>query len=280
MTSLRLQAAAKVNFRLDVLRKRPDGYHDLRMLMQRISLFDELTLRLLPEPVIRVSSDSAALPADDGNIAWRAAAALLPRAGREVGVAIDIVKRIPVAAGLGGGSSDAAAVLMGLNELLALGLGREELMAIGLQLGADVPFFIFGKPALAEGVGERLTAVAGLPPLQLVVVNPGIPVATAWVYQNLGLTTEKTAAKIPSLYKTAAELCTVLANDLEAVTLGRFPVIGEIKERLLAAGALGALMSGSGPSVFGVFANQEQAAAVAGQLAGESGWFAAAVTTI
>jgi 4-diphosphocytidyl-2-C-methyl-D-erythritol kinase len=277
---LTLKAPAKVNFRLDVLRKRPDGYHDLRMLMQRISLYDDVAITAVATPGIRVITDSADVPADSGNIAWRAADALLRRAGCDAGLEIRISKRIPVAAGLGGGSSDAAAVLMGVNELLALGFSPEELMAIGLQLGADVPFFIFGKAAIAEGIGEQLTEVSGLPQLPLVIVNPGISVATAWVYQNLRLTTEKVAAKIPLLYESAADLCGILSNDLEAVTISRFPVISEIKERLLALGAVGALMSGSGSSVFAVFADEERAAAAAGQLARSSGWFTAAVFTI
>ncbi len=275
-----LQAPAKVNFRLDVLRRRPDGYHELRMLMQRISLYDEIEIKVVATPGIRVITNSAVVPDGSANIAWRAADALLRRSGSAAGVQISITKRIPVAAGLGGGSSDAAATLTGLNALLALGFTTEELMTIGLQLGADVPFFIFGKTAIAEGIGEKLTAVPDLPLLPLVIVNPGIHVATAWVYQNLQLTTEKVAVKIPVLYKSAAELCGILSNDLEAVTISRFPVIREIKEQLMAVGAVGSLMSGSGPSVFAVFDNEKTAAAAAGHLARTKGWFTAAVSTI
>jgi 4-diphosphocytidyl-2-C-methyl-D-erythritol kinase len=275
-----LKAPAKVNFRLDVLRRRPDGYHDLRMLMQRISLYDDIEIKTVATPGITVITNSAAVPDGPENIAWRAAEALLERSGCNTGIQIRISKRIPVAAGLGGGSSDAAATLMGMNELLGLGFTTEELMATGLQLGADVPFFIFGKTAIAEGIGEKLTEVPGLPQLPLVVVNPGIHVSTAWVYQNLQLTTEKVAAKIPVLYESAAELCGILANDLEAVTISRFPVIREIKEELLAAGAVGALMSGSGSSVFAVFDNEKAASVAAGSLARTRGWFTAAVSTI
>lgn len=277
---LTLQAPAKVNFRLDVLKRRPDGYHDLRMLMQRISLYDEITLKIVPAPGVRVMTDSADVPDGPDNIAWRAATALLQRAGCDAGIAISITKRIPVAAGLGGGSSNAASTLLGLNELLGLGFTTEELMATGRQLGADVPFFIFGKAAIAEGVGEKLTELSALPQLPLVVVNPGFPVATAWVYQNLGLTIEKVAAKISLLYESAADLCGILSNDLEAVTISRFPVIREIKDQLMVAGALGSLMSGSGPSVFAVFDDAETAAAAAEQLARTRGWFTAAVSTI
>ena len=207
------------------------------MLMQRISLYDEVAIKVTAAPGIRVLTDSAEVPDDSGNIAWRAAAALLQRAGCDAGIDISITKRIPVAAGLGGGSSNAASTLLGLNELLGLGFTAEELMTTGRQLGADVPFFIFGKAAIAEGVGEKLTELSALPQLPLVIVNPGIHVATAWVYQNLGLTIEKVAAKIPLLYESAADLCGILSNDLEAVTISRFPVIREIKDQLMAAGA-------------------------------------------
>lgn len=277
---LTLKSPAKVNFRLDVLKRRPDGYHELRMLMQQISLYDEVAIKVTATPGVRVTTDSAAVPAGAGNIAWQAAVALLQRANCDAGVEINITKRIPLAAGLGGGSSNAAATLLGLNELLGLGFTREELLTTGLQLGADVPFFIFGKAAIAEGIGERLTEMPGLPQMPLVIVNPGIHVATAWVYQNLMLTTEKVAAKLPVLYKSAVDLCGILSNDLEAVTISRVPVISEIKQQLTAAGAVGALMSGSGPSVFGVFADERTASVAAEQLAETRGWFTAAVSTI
>lgn len=280
MSSLTLQAPAKVNFRLDVLRRRPDGYHELRMLMQQISLFDDVAIKTTATPGVRVATNTPAAPDGVANIAWRAATLLLQRAGCDSGIDITITKRIPVAAGLGGGSSNAAATLLGVNKLLSLGFSTDELMAIGLELGADVPFFIFGKPAIAEGIGEKLTAISGLPKLPIVIVNPGIPVATAWVYQNLGLTIEKVAAKIPLLYGSAADLCGILSNDLEAVTISRFPVIREIKEQLVAAGAAGALMSGSGSSVFALFTDPGKAAAAAAQLARNNGWFTAAVATI
>jgi 4-diphosphocytidyl-2-C-methyl-D-erythritol kinase len=277
---LTLKAPAKVNFRLDVLKRRPDGYHDLRMLMQQISLYDDVAIQETATPGIRVLTNSAEVPDNSGNIAWQAATVLLQRAGCDAGIDISITKRIPVAAGLGGGSSNAASTLLGLNELLGLGFTAEELMVTGRQLGADVPFFIFGKAAIAEGVGEKLTELSALPQLPLVVVNPGFPVATAWVYQNLGLTIEKVAAKIPLLYESAADLCGILSNDLEAVTISRFPVIREIKDQLMVAGALGSLMSGSGPSVFAVFDDAETAAVAAEQLARTRGWFTAAVSTI
>jgi len=280
MKTLHLKAPAKVNYRLDVLRRRPDGYHDLRMIMQRIDLCDDVVIAVTEAPGIRVTCGRRGVPDGPGNIAWRAADLLLKLTGREVGLDIAITKNIPVAAGLGGGSSDGATVLMGVNELLGLQLDDGRLMEIGVKLGADVPFFIFKKTALAEGIGERLTPIAEIPSLWLAIVNPNIHVSTAWVYQNLQLTTGKDTHIMPRFYGSAAEVCAILANDLETVTVKRFPVIGEIKQRLLSAGASGALMSGSGPTVFGVFADEAGARRAAVELAKESGWFVTAVRTL
>jgi 4-diphosphocytidyl-2-C-methyl-D-erythritol kinase len=277
--TLRLKAPAKVNFRLDVLRRRPDGYHDLRMLMQRIGLWDDLEITLRDTPGISVRCDGSDLPEDESNLVWRAAASLLPRAPRQTGIEIRLTKHIPVAAGLGGGSSDAATTLRGLNSLLDLDLDDTELMRIGLKLGADVPFFIFAKPAIATGIGEQLAPVEQMPPIWLLLVNPRIAVSTAWAYQNLQLTTDKGADNIPVLYTSADDLCAILANDLEAVTLKKFPVIQEIKEQLMAAGAQGALMSGSGPTVFGIFTD-EVSAKRAARVLGNNNWFTAVVPTI
>ncbi|HEY6839153.1 MAG TPA: 4-(cytidine 5'-diphospho)-2-C-methyl-D-erythritol kinase, partial [Geobacteraceae bacterium] len=275
MKSLKLKAPAKVNFRLDVMGRRPNGYHDLRMIMQRIDLNDEITIALTETPGVRVTCGRKGVPDGPDNIAWRAADSLVKLSGRAVGIDIAITKNIPVAAGLGGGSSDAATVLMGVNDLLGLGLSREKLMEIGVTLGADVPFFIFERPALAEGIGECLTPLEGIPPVWLVLVNPNVHVSTAWVYQNLQLTTEKVGSTIPLFYRSTAEVCAVLSNDLETVTIPRFPVIREIKDRLLAAGAAGALMSGSGPTVFGVFAEEETARRACAAIKNEADWFAA-----
>ena len=280
MKTVSLKAPAKVNYRLDVLRRRPDGYHDLRMIMQRIDLCDEVVIAMVEKPGIRVACGRQGVPDGPGNIAWLAADALLQRCGRQTGIDISISKNIPVAAGLGGGSSDAAAVLMGVNELLDLKFSDEQLMEIGVKLGADVPFFIFKKCALAEGIGERLTPVAQIPAAWLVLVNPNIHVSTAWVYKNLQLTTGNVANIIPLLYKSIGDICALLANDLESVTIDKFPLIGEIKKQLLAAGACGSLMSGSGPTVFGLFENEERARQAAQELARESSWFVQAVRTL
>lgn len=259
MKKLILKAPAKVNYRLDVLNKRPDGYHELRMVMQRIDLCDEISITLCESAGITVSCDREDVPGGPKNIAWKAAEAMLASCGSQVGVDIFIRKNIPMAAGLGGGSSDAATVLMGLNELLGLKFSDEKLMEIGVKLGADVPFFVFKKTALAEGIGEKLTPVEGLPPVWLVLVNPNIHVSTAWVYQNLRLTNRKDGFTLPQFYNRVDDICALLSNDLESVTADRFPVIGEIKRKLLAGGARGVLMSGSGPTVFAVFDTEENA---------------------
>ncbi|RNC68343.1 MAG: 4-(cytidine 5'-diphospho)-2-C-methyl-D-erythritol kinase [Desulfuromonadales bacterium] len=280
MKTMKLKAPAKVNYRLDVLRRRPDGYHDLRMIMQRIDLCDDIEIALSDTPGVRVTCGREGVPDGPGNIAWRAADALLRLSGTQVGIDIAITKNIPVAAGLGGGSSDAATVLMGVNEMLGLGLSTERLMEIGVTLGADVPFFIFGKTALAEGIGEVLTALEEVPPAWLVIVNPNIHVSTAWVYQNLQLTGERNRVNIPRFFKDVSAVCTVLANDLEPVTVGKFSVVGEIKERLIERGAAGALMSGSGPTVFGLFEAEEGARRAAHDITEAGNWFVAVVKTL
>jgi len=278
--SLTLKAPAKVNYLLDVIRKRPDGYHDLRMIMQRVNLCDEITINLTDTPELSVTCGKKGVPDGPGNIAWKAARTMLDLAGTGQGANISMVKNIPVAAGLGGGSSDAATVLMGMNEILGLNLSDQRLMEIGLKLGADVPFFIFQKTALAEGVGEQLQAMPPMPKLWILLVNPRVHVSTAWVYQNLQLTTRQNEYNIPRFCGSIAEICEMLSNDLEAVTIRRFPVIQQIKERLISVGASGALMSGSGPTVFGVFADELAARKAAAALSVERGWFVTAVKTL
>ena len=280
MKKLQLKAPAKVNYLLDVLGKRADGYHDLRMIMQRVDLCDDIEISLSDRLGIRVVCGRAGVPDGPGNIAWRAADALVKLSGRQVGIDISITKKIPVAAGLGGGSSDAATVLMGVNELLELGLSDQRLMEIGVKLGADVPFFIFKKAALAEGIGDKLSALEKVPELWIVLVNPGIHVSTAWVYQNLQLTTKRDVAIVSRSYGSLDEVCAVLSNDLEPVTITRFPAVGELKQMLIAAGARGSLMSGSGSTVFGLFAEESQARRAADEIAKSRGWFSVAVRTV
>ncbi len=280
MNSISLRAPAKVNYLLDVIRKRPDNYHDLRMVMQRIAIYDEIVLSLSEMPGIRVNCGKDGVPDGPGNIAWKAADTLLQRIAVKPGIDISIAKNIPVAAGLGGGSSDAASVLMGLNDLLEMGLHDRELMDLGLGLGADVPFFIFKKTALAEGIGEILTPVEGLPPVWLVLVNPNIHVSTAWVYKSLQLTKEKDLAKLPKFNNRIEDICSLLSNDLENVTISSFPLIRDIKNLLLEKGARGALMSGSGPTVFGVFESEEKARHCHSEIAVNTEWYAVVTHTV
>lgn len=280
MKSLTLKAPAKVNYRLDVIRRRPDGYHDLRMVMQRVNLCDDITVTLTDTPGVTVTCGKTGVPDGPGNIAWKAANALLDLAGGNRGAAIEIAKNIPVAAGLGGGSSDAATVLMGMNELLGLGLSEQRLMEIGVTLGADVPFFIFKRTALAEGIGEQLSAMPEMPGVWVLLVNPGVAVSTAWVYRNLQLTNREALARLPQSYRGIEDICSILSNDLEAVTIPAFPVIADIKETMLREGAAGAMMSGSGPTVFGLFRDRESAERASALLTETSGWFAAVVETI
>jgi 4-diphosphocytidyl-2-C-methyl-D-erythritol kinase len=280
LKKLILKAPAKVNYRLEVLRKRPDGYHDLRMIMQRIDLCDDIEIKLENSSGIHVDCDSAVVMGGRDNIAWLAADSMLSSSGRNSGVRISIKKRIPVAAGLGGGSSDAATVLMGMNDLLGLGFSDEKLMEIGVKLGADVPFFIFKKTALAEGIGEKLSVVEGLPPVWLVLVNPNIHVSTAWVYQNLTLTNRSDDYKLPKFSNKVDDICSILKNDLESVTISRFPVISKIKGILLDHGANGVLMSGSGPTVFSVFDSEDGARRCRDEIDKFEGWASFLVRTL
>lgn len=271
--SVKIIAPAKVNFILRVVGKRPDGYHDLFSVMQALELGDVVTMTKTGGG-IEVTCDHPDVPAGPGNIAYRAAETLLEEAGAAGGVGIRIEKAIPVAAGLGGGSSDAAAVLRGVDLLYGLDVARERMAEIALSLGADVPFFLSWPCALAEGVGERLT---GLPPTEetwLVLVKPGFGVSTGWVYSrlNLGLTNTRNSITLPPFEGrplSAGLVASCLRNDLERVTVARYPRIKEIKERLMDTGALGALMSGSGPTVFGVYAGREEAERSVSLLDGE-----------
>lgn len=280
MPTLNLKAPAKVNYLLDVIRRRPDGYHELRMIMQRVNLCDDITLTLTESPGITVTCSKKGVPDGPGNIAWKAARVMLDLSGTNRGASIDITKNIPVAAGLGGGSSDAASVLIGMNQLLGLELSDQRLMEIGVTLGADVPFFIFAKTALAEGIGEELRAMPEMPKAWILLVNPGVHVSTAWVYQNLRLTNEKVLAKVPEFFRTVEDVAALFSNDLESVTIPTFPVIDEIKGRMLQLGAVGSMMSGSGPTVFGLFHTQHEAENACSEIARGTEWFTAVAETL
>lgn len=259
MKTLIVDAPAKVNLCLHVLGRRLDGLHELAMAMQRIDLADRIEISLEDGSGVEVFCDGLDLGGGE-NIAGSAARSFLAESHILVRVVIRIDKRIPVAAGLGGGSSDAAAVLSGLNRLCGYPISPSRLMELAADLGADVPFFLFERPAWATGTGTRLETLPPLPEVCYLLLNPGFAVSTDWVYRSLRLTKGGELASLPRFsVATADELVGVLHNDLERVTASRHPEIGEMKDFLLQSGALGALMSGSGASVFGVFANRAAA---------------------
>jgi 4-diphosphocytidyl-2-C-methyl-D-erythritol kinase len=271
--TLQVLSPAKVNLFLYVLRRRADGYHDLFSLMCRISLYDEILLNPASAAIGLRCSDPS-LPVDDGNLAVRAARRFYETLGRRGGVEIRLTKRIPVGAGLGGGSSNAASVLLGLNHLYDAPLPLERLMAIGTSLGADVPFFLFQAPALASGIGDQLEVFSRIPSQTALVVSPPFTVSTRMVYQNLNLrlTNRLKRPTRAHLRKTEFTPAVHLYNDLEAVTLALHPELGTIKNLLVDRGARGALMSGSGPSVFGLFPDPEAARKATDTLPANRGW--------
>jgi 4-diphosphocytidyl-2-C-methyl-D-erythritol kinase len=257
---MKIFSPAKINLFLQVLGKRSDGYHDLMSLMCCIGLYDTVSLTFGVKN-IAVSCHHPDVPEDEKNLAFGAAHLFLKTLNKNEGVKIIIQKQIPVAAGLGGGSSNAAAVFLGLNRYYGYPFSTEELMSMGLSLGADVPFFIFQKPAIASGIGEKLEVYENLKNLKILLVFPDIRVSTADVYKKLNLGLTKCEKKLKSfpLNKQRFDPRCHLCNDLEAVTASTYPVIKTIKEALLNQGALGALMTGSGPTIFGLFSDSNAA---------------------
>lgn len=252
-----VQAPAKINFALDVLGKRPNGYHDVAMIMQTVALYDTITVNTDCQE-IKLSSNCAEIPLDESNIAYRAAQYIKNKYNIESGVHIHIEKRIPVAAGLAGGSTDAAAVLKLLNKAWELGLSTAELMEAGLTLGADVPFCIQGGTCLAEGLGEKLTIIDKTPDCYVLLVKPSFGVSTKEVYQGLKLDEISNRPNIPEMLQAIEKddikaLCHSMGNVLETVTTNKHPFIIELKQKMIEYGAVGSLMSGSGPTVFGIF---------------------------
>lgn len=277
MRELKLKAMAKINLGLDVLRRRADGYHDLRMIMQSIHLYDQITLQEKKEPGISVQTNLSCLPVNRDNLAYRAAELLMREFQVDAGLDIYLEKCIPMAAGLAGGSSDAAAVLVGVNRLFRLGLSKEDLMQRGVQIGADVPYCVLRGTALAEGIGELLTVLPDAPQCHVVLAKPPVHVSTGFVYGNLradqltehpDIDGQMEAIRRGDLRAMAERM----GNVLETVTIPACPVIDEIKESMKRQGALNAMMSGSGPTVFGLFDDYERAQAAyeelkSGQLA-------------
>lgn len=264
MDKLTLKAMAKINLGLDVVRRREDGYHEVRMIMQTVNLYDRLTFEKKKEDVLQMETNMKRLPTDQNNLVIRAAALLKEEFGIREGLDVRLEKRIPVAAGMAGGSTDAAAVFVAMNRMFALGLDEKELEARAVTIGADVPYCIRGGTALSEGIGEKLTTLPPAPSCHVIVAKPFIHVSTKWVYQNLHLENVKEHPDIDGMVESIrkGELSGVvkrLSNVLETVTVPRNPVIARIKEILMKNGALGALMSGSGPTVFALFDDRKQA---------------------
>lgn len=260
------KARAKINLGLDVCRRLENGYHEVKMVMQTVDIYDELTLKKRQDSdIILLINSVDNLGALEDNLIYKAAKRMMGHYGITQGVEVSLKKNIPVAAGMAGGSTDAAAVMLAMNELFALGRSKEELMELALPLGADIPFCIMGGTALAEGIGEKLTPLPPPPDAQLVVVKPPIMVSTAKVYQSLDLGGMKTHPDIDGMVKALRDgdlsgITQRMENVMETVTEQEFPIITDIKKMLKGNGALNAMMSGSGPSIFGVF--QESAAAV------------------
>jgi 4-diphosphocytidyl-2-C-methyl-D-erythritol kinase len=254
---------AKINLWLEVIGKRADGYHELSSLMLPIGVYDHIELEFGGGGSISLQCDRPEIPADARNLAWRAAASYFDAAGIETGVHIRLRKNIPAGAGLGGGSADGGAVLLAMNRVFDCRLPMDRLEKLALKLGADVPFFLRQQPALATGIGEKLQPVHGLPPYPLVLIKPPLTVSTAWVYQSLKLTRDRSHIKLARILTDPWRLEDAIRNDLETVTLTEYPLVAEIKNWLLHQGAVAALMSGSGPTVFGVFRDTGQAEGVA-----------------
>ena len=263
MDEISLKALAKINLGLDVLGKREDGYHDVRMIMQTIHLYDRVEIKKTRSPHIHVETNLYYLPVNEDNLVYRAAKLMKDEFQIKEGVRIVLQKFIPVAAGLAGGSSDAAAVLVGMNRIFNLGLKQNKLMELGLKIGADVPFCIMRGTALAEGIGEKLTALPPMPKCPVLIAKPAISVSTKTVYEGLKLYDGMEHPDIDGVMESIQQkdlkgVASHRGNILETVTIPMYPVIKDIKKLMMDNGALNAMMSGSGPTVFGLFPNEKE----------------------
>ena len=259
-----LKALAKINLGLDVVRRREDGYHEVRMIMQTIQLYDRLDIKRTQEPGIQIQTNLSFLPVNENNLIYKAAKLLMDEFSITDGVSVKLDKRIPVAAGMAGGSTDAAAMLIGVNRLFSLGLTKRQLMERGVQIGADVPYCIMRGTALAEGIGEALSPLPPMVKCPVLIAKPSISVSTKFVYQNLKLDDTTIHPDIDRLIddikaKNLHDIAAHMGNVLETVTIPNYPVIDEIKKHMLSNGAVGAMMSGSGPTVLGLFDDEDTA---------------------
>lgn len=266
MDDISLKALAKINLGLDVVRRREDGYHEVRMVMQTIHLYDRLDIKKTRDADIKIQTNLSFLPVNENNLVYKAGRLLMDEFGITDGVSVKLDKRIPVAAGMAGGSTDAAAMLFGMNRIFGLGLSKKQLMERGVKIGADVPYCIMRGTALAEGIGEQLSALPPMVKCPVLIAKPQISVSTKFVYQNLKLDDETIHPDIDRLIgdietKDLHSIAGHMGNVLETVTIPNYPVIDEIKKHMTAHGAVGAMMSGSGPTVFGLFDDEETAKA-------------------
>ncbi len=268
---MRLRAFAKINLGLDILRKREDGYHEVRMIMQTIQMYDILEMKKVKKPGISLSVNYPYIPSDERNLVYKAAKLLMDEFQVKEGVDIRLEKFIPVAAGMAGGSSDAAAAMVGINHLFKLGLSEKELMDRAVNIGADVPYCIMRGTALAEGIGEKLTRIAQVPDCYVLIGKPGIGVSTKTAYESLQLDKIQSHPDIDGMIRDIENgdllaMTDKMGNVFESGIIGKYPVIGEIKDLMEANGALKAMMSGSGPTVFGIFDDREKMEAAAAVL--------------
>ena len=264
MKEISVKALAKINLGLDVVGKRKDGYHEVRMVMQTIHLFDRLEITRNTSSEITIATNLSFLPTNENNLVYKAASLLKEEYGIRDGIHVKLHKHIPVAAGMAGGSTDAAAVLYGMNRMFDLGLSRQDLMRKGIQIGADVPYCVMRGTALAEGIGEKLTALPPMVKCPVLIAKPQISVSTRSVYENLRINDATVHPDIDRLIadiraKNLADIASDMGNVLESVTIPRYPIISQIKAHMMEHGALNALMSGSGPTVFGLFADEDTA---------------------
>lgn len=262
MDSIRLKARAKINLGLDVLGKREDGYHEVRMVMQTIGIYDRLILTKIPEEEIRITSNLAFLPVNENNLIYKAIKLLKDEYHFPGGVSVDLNKFIPVAAGMAGGSTDAASTMFGVNRLFGLNLSMGKMMELGVRLGADVPYCVMRGTALAEGIGEKLTRITPVPHMWILIAKPQINVSTRLVYEQLDMGGIQRHPDIDGIIRAieaqdVVRIAQSMGNVLENVTVPLYPVIETIKQDMLSHGAINAMMSGSGPTVFGIFPDEQ-----------------------
>ena len=264
MDNISLKALAKINLGLDVVRRREDGYHEVRMIMQTIHLYDKLEITKTKEPGIQITSILSYVPTNENNLVYKAAKILMDEFDIQEGVSVNLIKRIPVAAGMAGGSSDAASMLYGMNQIFDLKLSRKQLMERGVKIGADVPYCLMRGTALAEGIGEKLTQLPPMVKCPVLIAKPQISVSTKFVYENLKLNEETEHPDIDQLVtdiknKDLHAVAGHMGNVLETVTIPEYPIIARIKEQMMKSGAVNSMMSGSGPTVFGLFEDEKTA---------------------